>query len=244
VAFIFLQDEVGPLSRRQNIFVQVSQVDARPDRRCGFDRLLVGQTRITMKIRFWIAECGSAQSEEAIHVPGFQDLLVGVKIDRKIEEIRDEGNRLAILRQATGLEHVQPFDDKYVRPVHLDRLIRHDVIEQVRVDRCSCRTPTSLDVGKEAQQRRQIITFRETLLFHQAFAFENGVRIKKAICCDQIDRGHIRPARQQGLQDTRRGRLANRDGACDADDVWHFGILGSEEALLCPEKPLRGRHIH
>ena len=232
------------MPRRQNIFVQVDQVDARPDRRCGFDCLLIGQARITVKVRFWITERGSAQSQEAIHVPGLQHLLIGVEIDREVEEIRDEGNRLAILRQATGLQHVQPFDDKYVRPVDLNRLVRHDVIEKVRVDRCSCRTPTSLDVGKEAQQRRQIITLREALLLHQAFAFENGVRIKKPIGRDQIDLGHIRPACQQGLQNARRGRLANRDRACNADDVRHLGILGSEEALLCPEKPLRRCHIH
>jgi hypothetical protein len=31
VAFILFQDEVGTLARRQNVFVQIDQIDAQPD---------------------------------------------------------------------------------------------------------------------------------------------------------------------------------------------------------------------
>ena len=196
-----------------------------------------------MEIRFRIAERGAAQRQKSIDVPGLEHVLVGVEIDREIEKVRHERDRLAVLRQAAGLQHVQSFDDEDVRPVHFHPLVRRHVVDEMRIDRRPRRTPPGFHVGEEAQQRRQVVAFRKALLLHQAFALEDRVRIKKAVGGDEVDLRHIRPARQQGLQHTRGGGFSHRHRAGDADDERHLHILGAEEAFLRAEQPLRRRHI-
>src|SRR5262249_13049627 len=50
VALDLLQDEVGALTRRQDILAQIEEIDARPDRGRGLDRLRVRQGRIAVKV--------------------------------------------------------------------------------------------------------------------------------------------------------------------------------------------------
>src|SRR5262249_54038883 len=50
VAFDLLQDEVGALARRQDVLAQIEEIDARPDRGRGLDRLRVRQGRIAVKV--------------------------------------------------------------------------------------------------------------------------------------------------------------------------------------------------
>ena len=128
-------------------------------------------------------------------------------------------------------------------PVDLDPLVRHHVVDEMRVDRRAHRPAPGLHVGEEAQQRRQVVALRKALLLHQAFALEHGVRQQEAVGGDEIDLRHVRPARQQRLQHARGGRLADRDRAGDADDVGHLGLGGAEEVLLHDEQPLRRRHV-
>src|SRR5215467_4615212 len=188
-----------------------------------------------MKIGFWITESRSAQGQEAVFIPGLENIFVGIEINREIEKVRHEWNRFPILRHAAGLQHIQALYDEDVWSVDFNRLVGHHVIDEVRIDWCARRPPPGLYIRKKTQQRRQIITFRKSFLFHQAFAFKNCVRIEKSIGGDEVDLRHIRPARQQSLQDARRGRLANRYRTGDADDIRHLGILGAEETLLRAE---------
>ena len=111
------------------------------------------------------------------------------------------------------------------------------------VDRRAHRPPSGLDVGEKAQQRRQVVAFRKALLLHQVFALEDRVRIEKPVRGDEVDLGHIRPARQQRLQHTRGRRLAHRHRARDPDDEGHLRVLGAEEVLLRPEQALRRRDV-
>src|SRR5215472_772973 len=50
VALDLLQDQVGALARRQNVLAQIEEIDARPDRGRGLDRLRVRQRRIAVKV--------------------------------------------------------------------------------------------------------------------------------------------------------------------------------------------------
>src|SRR6516162_5697615 len=49
-ALDLLQDQVGALARRQNVLAQIKEIDARPDRGRGLDRLRVRQRRIAVKV--------------------------------------------------------------------------------------------------------------------------------------------------------------------------------------------------
>ncbi len=102
-----------------------------------------GDFGIAPEIGQGIAERGVAQAQEAVHVPAVQVVLVGVDIDREIEEIGHERNRHAVLRHAGRLEDVEALDDEDVRPVDHLLLARHHVVDQVRVERraarCACR---------------------------------------------------------------------------------------------------------
>ena len=141
---------------------------------------LVGKLRIAMEVGFRIAERGFAQRQKAIDIPALQHVLVGVEIDREIEKVGHERNRLAVLRQAAGLQHVQSFDDQNVRAIDLDPVVRHHVVGEMRIDRRARRPAAGLDVGEKAQQRRQVVAFGKALFLHQAFALENGIRITES----------------------------------------------------------------
>ena len=62
----------------------------------------------------------SRKRQEAPHIPFAQHRLVGVDIDREIEEVGDNGHRLAVARQPAGLQHVDALDDQDVGLVDLD----------------------------------------------------------------------------------------------------------------------------
>ena len=111
------------------------------------------------------------------------------------------------------------------------------------IDRRARRAPPGFDIGEKPQQRRQVVALRKSFSLHQAFAREDRVGIEEAVGGDEIDLGHVRPARQQRLQHARGGRFAHRHRARDADDVRHLGILGAEKVLLRAEQALRGRDI-
>ena len=57
-----------------------------------------------MEIRFGIAERGLAQGQETLDVPLLEHVLVGIEIDREIEEVRYERDLLAVPGQASGLQ--------------------------------------------------------------------------------------------------------------------------------------------
>jgi hypothetical protein len=96
-------------------------------------------------------------------------------------------------------------------------VIGHHVVEEVLGARAGA--AAGLDIRQEAQQGPQVVALGEALALHQAFALENDVGIEKAVSGDEIDLRNIRPARQQRPEEARRGRLAHRDRARQADDV-------------------------
>ena len=76
-----------------------------------------------------------------------------------------------------------------IRLIDLDGLVRHHVVGQMRIDRRSHGAATGLDVGQEREQRGKIVAFGKAFLLHQAFTFQNLVRIEKAVRGDEIDLG-------------------------------------------------------
>ncbi len=96
---VFGEHEAGARARRQNVFVQIAQVDAGPDTARHRLSLGVGHVGIFAEIGSRIAEGGLAQPLEAFDVPLLENVFVGVEIDGKIEEIRDERRRTSIFRR-------------------------------------------------------------------------------------------------------------------------------------------------
>src|SRR6266480_856339 len=130
-----LEDQRCARAGRQNVVLEIGEVGAFPYRGCGSDRLFVGQRRITMEVGLRIVEGGVAQRQPAPHVPFAQHCLVGVDIDGEIEEIGNDGYRLAVTRQPSGLQHIDALDDQNVGLVDLLPLVRNDVPTQMRIDR-------------------------------------------------------------------------------------------------------------
>src|SRR5215207_8877248 len=98
-----------------------------------------------MEIGFRVPERGAAQGKKAIDIPPQQYIFARIEIYREVEEVRHVWNRLAIPRRAAGLQHVEAFDDENVWAINLDPLVGHNVIDQMRVDRCARRSPPRLD---------------------------------------------------------------------------------------------------
>ena len=190
-----------------------------------------------------IAERRLAQAHEALDVPFLQQLFVGVEEHREVEEIGDERDVAALARQPVGQQHVEPLDDQDVGPVDDDLLARHDVVDEVRIDRRGDIALARLDLGEEADERHAVVALGEALALHQPVALELGVGMEKAVGRQQLHLGRVGPARQHRLQHARRRRFADRHRAGDADDVGHLAVVGAEEALRRLEQPLRRRDI-
>ena len=240
---VLLQDQLGALAGRQDVVAQIDEVDAVPQRQRRLHRLEIGLFGIAAEIALRIAEGGFAQAHEAFKIPLLQHVLLGVDEHREVEIVGDIGNGLAVARRPAGLQHGEAFDDQDVGPVDGDAAAGHDVIDEVRVDRRLDVPLAGLDVGEEVQQRLGVVALRKTLLLHQVFAFERGVREQEAVGGDEIDLRRVRPARQQRLQHARGGRLADRDRAGDADDEGDLDVGRAEEGLAGACELLLGRDV-
>src|SRR5258705_7138023 len=89
---------------RQDAFLEIGEICALPDRRCGGDRFIVRQQRITVEVGPWIVERGIAEGQKALHVPIAQDRHVRVDVNREVEKDGDDGHGLAVVRQRGGLQ--------------------------------------------------------------------------------------------------------------------------------------------
>ena len=110
-----LQDQARALAGRHDVLAQIRQVDAGPQPFGKVDRLLLRERRVFSEVGQRVPERRVPEPEETVQVPAVQVLLVGIEIDRKVEEIRHEGDRGAIARQPRRLQDVQPFDDEDIR---------------------------------------------------------------------------------------------------------------------------------
>ena len=115
-----------------------------------------------------------------VDVPVVDQLLVGVDIDREVEEVRDERHELAVLRQFARLQHVQPLEDQDVRPVDGDdtrRAPRHRSGAN-RPARGRSAGP-ALMRRQEAQQRADVVAVGKALALHQVLAAQHLVGKRK-----------------------------------------------------------------
>ena len=85
--------------------------------------------------------------------------------------------------------------------------------------------------GQKLDQRGAIIAFREPLAAHQPFGLQHSIWQQKTVGGHQIHLRARRPAAQQGLQQTRRSRLADRHRTSDTDDKGRLGLIGAQKVL-------------
>jgi hypothetical protein len=163
-------------------------------------------------------------------------VFVGVDIDRKVEEVRQERHDLAVAGQLARLQHVDAFEDQDVRPVDGRKRARHDVIGQVRIERRLDGPLAGLYARQEPKQRAYIIAIGKSLALHQVFAAQDLVGQKEAVGGDEIDLGAGWPARQQLLQHACGGRFADRDRTGDADDERRLGDIADIEEFTALTK--------
>ena len=81
------QHETCARTRRGNVLLKVLQVDAPPDVSRRIDRLRLAQLCVFVEILQFVTERSVLQALEAANVPVLEARLVGVQIDRKIEEV-------------------------------------------------------------------------------------------------------------------------------------------------------------
>ena len=223
------QDQVGALARRQDVLVKIGEIDRGPDRVRCLHRLFFRQLRIAMEIGGRVLERGAAQAQEALDIPAPDRFLVGIEIDREIEEVGDEGLRFVSIRRLPRLQDVQPFDNENIRPVDRNRFALKNIVGEVRIDRRLYLGRARLHIGEEAEQALDVEALGETLALHQPALFEHLVRIEEAVGRDEIDFRMVRPAREQRAQNARHGGLPHRDRARDADDIGH--LVGTAEKV-------------
>src|SRR6516164_6574485 len=100
-----------------------------------------------MEVGLRIVEGGVAQRQPALHVPFAQYCLVGVDINRKVEKVGDDGHRLAVLWQWSGLQDVETLDNQNVGLVDLLPLVRNNIPAQMRIDRRTDGPASRLDIA-------------------------------------------------------------------------------------------------
>ena len=104
----------------------------------------------------------------------------------------------------------------------IDRLALDDVVDDVAVHRCVRGGGAALQLAEELQQPSGVVALREALAIHEAAVFEHLVGVQEAVGRHQVDLGMVGPPRQQCLEDSGEGALADRHAAGDADDVRHL----------------------
>src|SRR5438132_12621712 len=68
------QDQARTLPRRENVLLEILQVDRAPDRERALVRGLRRQISVLMEVGRWIAEGRGAQTHEARDIPVLDDL--------------------------------------------------------------------------------------------------------------------------------------------------------------------------
>ncbi len=114
----------------------------------------------------------------------------------------------------------------------------HDIVCEMRIDRRGDIMPARFDRRQKADQRRSVVAFGEALAVHDPLPRQLGVCVQEAVGRDELNLRRVRPTSQEGLQNTRRRRLADRNRSGDADDVGHLAVDGAEEPLGRFEQPL------
>ena len=182
-----------------------------------------------MEVGGGVAERRLAEPQEALDIPALDQLVGGVDIDGKIEEIRDEGDGGAVLWQLCRLQHVQSLDDDDVGTLDQDGLIRQHVIDEMGIDRRLDALAARLHLGEKVQEPREVVALGKSLSRHQPALFQHGVREEKPVGRHELDARMARPAGKQRLEHATRGALADRDAAGEADDERHFAVALAQE---------------
>ena len=223
-----------------DVVAEVGQVDLFPDATGGLDGLGLGELRIAMEVRVFVAKDGFAEAQEAFDVPDFDGLVVGVYIYGEIEEVGDKHAGAL----AGGLEDVEAFEDEDVRLLDAGYAARDDVVVQVGVDGRADGGGTGFEVGEELEEEALIVAFGEAFALHEAAGFEDSVGIEEAVGGDKVDLLVVGPAGEGRAEDAGEGAFADGDAAGDADDVGDaLGRGDTEELLAGIVKVLDGREV-
>ena len=81
------------------------------------DRLLVGELRVAVEVGLGVLERAVAQLEEALEVPAPDVGLLGVQVEREVDEVRH------VDAPAPALEDVHALEHEHVRRAHDLRLV-------------------------------------------------------------------------------------------------------------------------
>ena len=130
-----LQNQMGPFARRQDVLVQIDQIDGPPERAAGLRRFVRARGRRTDGSRTKGSERPSRGAEGSARHTTARCRPRAHRRKWKSRRSRTRTSAAAGRATSARLQHVQSFDDQDVRLTHDLQLARHDVVRQVRVDR-------------------------------------------------------------------------------------------------------------
>ena len=168
---------------------------------------------VTAEIGLGLLESSALKKHKPRNKPLLDIFLLGIDINRKIEEVRGNNGRAT-----RSLKHIETLANQNIRL--LDRLLRvcNNIVGQMGIDRSLNLVGTCFDGGQKMYKAAKIVALWKTLALHQPSLLKNGVRIQKAIGCNQLNPGVIRPASQNGLQYAGKRTLAHSNAACYRND--------------------------
>lgn len=76
-----------------------------------------------------------------------------------------------------------------------------------------------------------IVGLGKAFLFHQSPFLQYFIGMQEPVGGDQLDPAMLRPTTEQRLQYAGRRALADRDAACNADNIGDARAMGAEELL-------------
>gem|GEM_PF-6916316 len=134
-----------------------------------------------------IVEGGVPQHHETLQEPAFDIGLVGIHVDREIEEIAHRGARAAVRVHAGRLQHVEALDYQDVGALYHRPLVRDDVVDDVAVDGGRHPGLPGFHVDHELQQRPAVVGLGKTLAVHQAPFLQLRRRQQETVGGDQVN---------------------------------------------------------
>jgi hypothetical protein len=158
-----VQDEGGPGAGGLDVLDEVDLVDGFPD--AGAERVDFRGADLGKPAErgLRVGERGLPQRMQPTEEPSLDVLWPRVDVDGEVEEISE--------RESAGwgwLQHVDPFEDEDVGPLHGLPLPGKDVVGQVRIDRRANLSHAGPHLLDEAQQSPAVIRLGEALLHQSA----------------------------------------------------------------------------
>src|SRR6266536_5136962 len=180
---------MGTFACGQDILMQIASIDLLPDVVSKLQTLLFVQAGEACVEGGGIVESCFTQHHETLAEPLLDIGLLCIDIDSYVEEVGDKETRLLTRATSSDLEQVKPFYNKNVGLADYSDLVGQNIVDVMRIDRCSCFGYAGLHIVQETDEIVYVVRLRKALTILQAALIQVSIRKEKCVRGHYLDPG-------------------------------------------------------